>query len=373
MGSQKPKAVLFRELYYKPNTGFIGLNNLYPLAKDRDKTVKKQDVQKFLSRQEVYQIHRSKKKDIPLPILADSPNEIWQCDLMDVGEYAKYNKGFRYIFCAVDVFTRRCMALEPMKAKDEDAFLQVIQKVFDREGFPQTLASDGEKALSSAKVKRLLQDKDVNLVQGPGDKRVQGIIEGFNYTIRRKIERYLDAYKTFQYIDALPDFREAYDNTPHKLFSVAPKDVGKIYPEDLVRLQNEVRENIALDKLKKAGLLIEPGEKVRVMVEKATFDKGSKPNWSEEMYTVKKRIKGRYLLEGDDAKYPAYQLQKVGDVQYNPYVEEGGKLQRVKVNLANKKSRQQERALQELHFSNSGPKAAVPVEGKRIPKKKVYD
>ena len=44
-------------------------------------------------------------------------NEFWNIDIFDLSKYERYNKGYKYIFCAIDIFTRKVYCI-PMKQKN---------------------------------------------------------------------------------------------------------------------------------------------------------------------------------------------------------------------------------------------------------------
>ena len=40
-------------------------------------------------------------------IVAFKENEFWNIDIFDLLKYERYNKGYKYIFCAIDTFTQK--------------------------------------------------------------------------------------------------------------------------------------------------------------------------------------------------------------------------------------------------------------------------
>ena len=47
-------------------------------------------------------------------IVAFKENKFCNIDIFDISKYYRYNKGFKYIFCAIDIFTRKayCIAMK---------------------------------------------------------------------------------------------------------------------------------------------------------------------------------------------------------------------------------------------------------------------
>ena len=105
------------ELYSENN--FPAKAKLLKLAKETRPEVTAKDVNDFLDAELAYQLLKE-TKDLASNsghIVAYRINEIWQMDIYDVSRYEKSNKGFKYMFAVVDVFTRFGYII-PMKNKD---------------------------------------------------------------------------------------------------------------------------------------------------------------------------------------------------------------------------------------------------------------
>ena len=61
-------------------------------------------------------------------IVAFKENEFWNIDIFDLSKYYKYNKGYKYIFCAIDIFTRKVYCIA-MKNKDNNNVLNAIENI----------------------------------------------------------------------------------------------------------------------------------------------------------------------------------------------------------------------------------------------------
>ena len=83
-----------------------------------------------------------------------------QCDLADFTKTAEENDGYRYAFCAIDMFSRYAWAM-PIKTK-QPAYLikkQVIKVI----GKPERTWSDSEGILQSTEFVKLLNKKTLNI------------------------------------------------------------------------------------------------------------------------------------------------------------------------------------------------------------------
>jgi hypothetical protein len=103
-----------RKIYYDPKTGFISAQKLYLKL---NKTIPLTEIQKFLDEQEIYQISKEVRSKYPFKhMIVYSSNDQWQIDLIDFSKYSRWNKGFKYLLCAVDVYSRKAF-VEPIKSK----------------------------------------------------------------------------------------------------------------------------------------------------------------------------------------------------------------------------------------------------------------
>lgn len=93
-----------------------------------------------------------------------------------------------------------------------------------------------------------------------GDKHKMGKVERFNRTLRGKINKYLKANKTLNWVDVLPQLLQNYNNTIHSSTGYAPNDVT---PKRMnkIRKQVEARKQLAINFVHS----FHPGQKVRLL------------------------------------------------------------------------------------------------------------
>jgi len=95
--------------------------------------------------------------------------------------------------------------------------------------------------------------------------------------------RYFTAKHTRRYTDILQDLVYAYNHTHHRSIGMAPTDVTPDN-EDVVRAPLYPIQNKLLDWKFKVG------DKVRIVMQRRTFQKGYIGNWSEEIFIVNARM-----------------------------------------------------------------------------------
>ena len=102
------------------------------------------------------------------------------------------------------------------------------------------------------------------------------VAEEFIRTLKTKIYKYMTAISKNVYIDKLNDMVNEYNNTYHRAIKMKPvgvKDNTYIY------FKKEVNDKDPKYKV---------GDHVRISKYKNIFAKGYTPNWSEEVFVIKK-------------------------------------------------------------------------------------
>ena len=54
---------------------------------------------------------------------------IWGADLADIQLISKFNKGFRFLFCVIDIFSKNAWVV-PLKDKKVVSIVNAFQKIF---------------------------------------------------------------------------------------------------------------------------------------------------------------------------------------------------------------------------------------------------
>ena len=95
-------------------------------------------------------------------------------------------------------------------------------------------------------------------------------------TLKTKIYKYMTAISKNVYIDKLDDIVNEYNNTYHRTIKTKPVDVED---DTYIDFKKEVNDKDPKFKV---------GDHVRISKYKNIFAKGYTPNWSEEVFVIKK-------------------------------------------------------------------------------------
>ena len=90
---------------------YPGAQKLYQIIKQEGIQATLKQVKEVVAKQAAFQLHKKQKKKLERHMIAYAPNEKWLIDLLDMQNYARQNKGYRYILLGIDVFTREAFAI----------------------------------------------------------------------------------------------------------------------------------------------------------------------------------------------------------------------------------------------------------------------
>ena len=128
----------------------------------------------------------------------------------------------------------------------------------------------------NAYFKKWLRDNDV-VMYSTNNEGKSVVAERFIRTLKSKIFKYMTSISKNVYIDKLDDLvNDTYHNTYHTAIKMKPIDV-----KDNAYINTDKKTNNKDPKFK-------VGDRVRISKYKNIFAKGYTPNWSEEVFVIKK-------------------------------------------------------------------------------------
>ena len=300
--------------YYKPINGF-NANNIYLKMKPSHPSLTKKQVKYVISKQETNQVFRHPKRSQHKKVVYNSPFSYTQIDLMDFSnEPLKPNRNYKFLFCLVDIFSKIAFAV-PIKNKSTSECVKAMKQCIfhiwnEYHDIITVLQSDNESAFLSKPFQSLLTEYDiVHQINQAGDHQQMAFIESFNRNIRQKIKILQSALHTNVWVDFIPDIISSYNNTVHSSIKNTPIDslTGYNHLEHFDSKQSSSKSS-----LKK-------GDKVRLLIRKNLFDKGTTQRFTSTVHTITKIESGnRYFVNDRVGSYKDYELQLVSDVQTNP-------------------------------------------------------
>ena len=122
---------------------------------------------------------------------------------------------------------------------------------------------------------KLLKENDIEMYSTHNE--VKSVVaERFISTLKNKIYKHMTTVGKNVYFNVLDDIVDKYNNTWHSSIKMKPKDVTGRAFVDYSEESNKKDPNFKI------------GDNVRISKHKNIFAKGDTPNWSEEIFVVKK-------------------------------------------------------------------------------------
>ena len=202
-------------------------------------------------------------------------DNIWGVDLADMQLLSKYNKGIRFLLCVIDIFSKYAWIV-PLKDKEGISIVKAFQSILKQSNRkPNKIWVDKGSEFYNAYFKKWLRDNDIVMYSTHNEGK-SVVAERFIRTIKSKICKYMTSISRNVYIDKLDDIIDEYNNTYHTTIKMKPIDVKD---NTYINTSKEINNKDPKFKV---------GDYVRISKYKNIFAKGYMPNWSEEVFVIKK-------------------------------------------------------------------------------------
>nr|DAC81296.1 TPA_asm: integrase [Ladona dragonfly adintovirus] len=285
-----------RSIYYNISHP-ASLSSVRKLSKAANTNLK--TTGEWLSGQDAHTLHKPMRRRIPRNRYATtSIDETWQCDLNDMRNLKKFNKGYQYLLTVIDVFSKFAWAI-PLKSKSSDNVIEAFKKILKTRK-PLKVQSDKGTEFSNRKFKKFLDDRGIKFYTTNNPDIKASIVERFNRTLKTKMYKYFTFANTFTYIDVLQKLLKSYNDSVHSSTGIQPSKVT-------IANSFRVAKKLSFTKKKNTKFQYTVGDFVRISKERLPFQKGYTKNFSEEIFRVNSRRMGNAM--------PTYRLEDLnGDV-----------------------------------------------------------
>ena len=181
-----------------------------------------------------------------------------------------------------------------LKTKQGQELVKAFQTILSSGRKPMKLQTDKGTEFLNHHFQKLLRDNNIHFFTTNSGLKAS-VIERFIRTFKNKMYKYFTYKNTLCYIDVLPQLVKSYNNTYHRI-KMKPTQVTKV---------NEVKvwDTLYGDNIhKRMRFKFQVGDQVRISKVKRMFEKSYLPNFTEEIFTVFKRMKHKvpvYKLKDD--------------------------------------------------------------------------
>ena len=210
-------------------------------------------------------------------VIVNHINEIHSTDLVDMSQYSKMNKGYKYIFTNIDVFSKIAYAF-PLKSKKIQDIKPCFEKIFEKNK-PKYIWSDKEPAFLSKEMQQFFKDNNVKIYHT--NSHLKAVYRKIQPIFKRIMMKEFTKNNNTVWYNILPKLIKIYNNRYHSTIKMKPIEVNK---------SNEkfIKENIyTYDKTSK-NPKFKINDLVRISLKRRDlFDKASSNiKWSEELFKI---------------------------------------------------------------------------------------
>ena len=215
-----------------------------------------------------------------LRVFTPAVNWIWACNLADLSMYSRSNKGFKYLLCVIDTFSKYGYIV-PIKFKNAEETAKAFESLFKSEKNPPKFCwmDKGTEFWNKKVIENVMKKYGVKMYTTENEEK-SCIVERWIRTMKSIMFRYFTAARTRNYISVLPKMVLKYNNTYHRSIKCMPTQ-AKI-PINYQSVFDSLYPK--LDAPAKAVFKI--GDVVRIVRKKGKFEKGFLPNYTEELFKV---------------------------------------------------------------------------------------
>jgi hypothetical protein len=246
-------------------------------------------------------------------VIVKGLKDLLQSDLIEMIPYARFNNGFKYILIVINTFSKFVWAY-PLKTKTAAEVTNALSSLFKtKKNIPKNFQTDFGKEFYNKSLNAVFKKYHINHYSTYSTKKAQ-MAERVIRTIKNLIWKEFSFRGNYKWTDILQDIVKRYNNTKHHTTQYKPSAINKKNEKKILRDVYSHMKTIDPHKSK-----FKVGDFVRVSKYRQVFSKSYTPNWSNEIFSIKKvqqTVPRTYLLQDEDGEpilggFYAYELQRV--------------------------------------------------------------
>ena len=213
-------------------------------------------------------------------VFSPDVDAIWAMDLAEMGAWAASNDGYRYILCAVDVFSRYawCRPIKTRNLKASDVW-QAFTDIMKQGVKPGKIWVDQGSEFYNALWTRELGKLKIGRYSTYGEHKAS-VVERFNRTLKHAIWFEFLKLQTRSWADKLQTIVDNYNTTLHHGIGMTPTLARTA--DGRSRVFEQTTNSLGTQGFAKYAV----GTWVRISRKKGTFEKGYDQNWTSEIYKI---------------------------------------------------------------------------------------
>ena len=211
-------------------------------------------------------------------IIVNYIDEIHSCDLVDMQKYSRMNKGYKFIFTNIDIFSKYAWSFS-IKSKKISDIKPCFEKIF-KERKPKYIWSDQESAFFSKEMLKFFEDNNVKIYHTYSNLKAV-VIERFNRSLRELMMKEFVKNNNTVWYNILPKLIKFYNNRYHNTIKDKPININKSNEKYIKDTNYTYNVTNKIPKFKINDI-------VRISLKRRElFDKPSgNIKWSEELFKI---------------------------------------------------------------------------------------
>lgn len=272
---------------------FSGLDKLQKAIKSEGKyNINRIQLKKWLSQQHGYTSHRGVKRRFKRPrVIVSAKDQQFDGDTVNMVQYGKENKGFKYILVLIDIFTRFLWTY-PLKTLKAVEMVTAMKEVFSVIT-PEKLRTDNGSEFVNKTVEEYLNSKDVKHFTTRNETK-SNFAERVIRTVKSKITHYMTHKQSHEWVSILQDVTKSYNTTFHRSIKMTPAKAREADRITLWKVQYETVDNplrnLKSDKSEIRTYTLKVGDQVKISFLKKAFERAYDEKWSREVFIITGRV-----------------------------------------------------------------------------------
>ena len=145
-------------------------------------------------------IRKFKKRKVQSPFI----DNIWDADLADMQLISKFNKGFRFLVCVIDIYSKYVSVI-PLKDKKGVTITNAFQKILKESNrMPNKIWVDKDSKFYTRSMKSWLENNAIEMYSTHNEGK-SAVAKRFIRILKSKIYKYMTSVSKNVYIDKLDD------------------------------------------------------------------------------------------------------------------------------------------------------------------------
>lgn len=227
----------------------------------------------------VNELHAPARKNfIRRRVIMKGIDDLWQADLVEMGNYSTVNNGYRYLLTIIDTFSKYAWT-EATKTKNAKDVFEAFHRVLKLGRIPKNLQTDDGKEFFNKEFHNLMKNYSINHYSTYSVLKAS-ICERFNRTLKGMMWKEFSNNGTYHWIDIYKDLTKNYNEKTHRTIKMAPINVNSSNEKKLLKT---VYSHLKIFKTSRLHV----GDQVRISKYKNIFEKGYTPNWTTEIFKIR--------------------------------------------------------------------------------------